>query len=95
MPAQAFFWKRFIVITLLLLLLLFISIIGLFRLKRWGKNTFVVITIIMNLSIILLLSKLNIFAVINVFLIIFVFSFLFYFLKPSTLKLFDKKKNRE
>jgi len=90
MSARAFFWSKFIIITLLLLLMLIITAIGLFSLKRWGRNIFSVFTIIINSSIIVLLSRLMVFPVINIVLIVFLICFVVYFLKPSTRRLFDR-----
>lgn len=88
MPAQAFFWNQFIAITLLLLLLFIVSIIGLFKLKKWGRNIFVTLTLIMNLSMVVLLSRLNIFHILNTIFIFFILSFSIYFLHPSVRRLF-------
>ena len=89
MPLGAFFMVQFLTITALLILLLIASGIALFRLKKWGRNIIIVITIIMNLFIIILLTDLKIFPIVNISVIIFLICFIFYFLKSSTRELFN------
>ncbi len=88
----------FLAISLFLLLLFISSIIGLFRLKRWAYNTFVMLTLVFNsLSLLMdmeyfIRSGYITLQTPQVFLIAFIVIFLFYFLKPSTSSLFGKKE---
>ncbi len=88
----------FLATSLFLSVVFIIPIIGLFRLKRWAYNTFVMLTLIFNS--LLLLMDMEYFIrkgyitlqAPQVFLIAFIVIFLFYFLKPSTSSLFEKKE---
>lgn len=99
MYAQAFFWVQSLIIIWLLIFLLILSAIGLFKLKKWGRNIFIVFTIIMNSPMVLLFSKLllydksPLFFFIAASLITFIIFFISYFLKPSTRELFSDKEN--
>lgn len=88
----------FIVVSLSLLILFISSIIGLFQLRKWAYNIFIMLTLIFNSLMSLIYIRdlrrgYNTFTNQLIFLIIFVLIFTLYFLKPSTRKLFDKKKS--
>ncbi|MFA6358366.1 MAG: hypothetical protein WCY09_06885 [Candidatus Omnitrophota bacterium] len=86
MPVGAYFMVQLLVVTCLLILLLVMSTVALFKLKKWGKNIFVVLTLILN--IVLIWGLLH-FSLMSIFVIIFIFCFMVYFLKPEVRKLFD------
>jgi len=73
--------------SILLLLSVFVLIVigGLLRLKRWGYNLFIIITLILNLFSAFYLMALP---GANIIVIIFLSCFMVYFLKPSTRELF-------
>lgn len=79
MPAQAFFWAGFLIISIALLVTFIISFIGLVRLRKWGRNIFLIFTFIMNSCLIILFSNLGFFIWLPflVFLILFVIYFSF------------------
>ena len=89
-----FLWIVFLLIAALFLPLLIISSIGLLRLKRWGRNIFFSITLIMNIPVIVLLtlvsftSKASDLFIQDVILLLFIVLFMVYFLHPSVRKLF-------
>ena len=86
MPAQAFScFTPFIGVTALLLLFLIISTVGVFKLKRWGRNIFVSLTLIMS-CFLFWFFLFNL--LLNILLSIYIISFTFYFLNPSTRKMF-------
>ena len=84
------YYYVFYSILLLLSVFVFVVIYGLFNLKKWGRNIFIFITIIMNSLVILSFSKLAIFGTVTITLIIFLICFVVYFFKPSTRALFNK-----
>lgn len=74
------------------------SIIGLFRLKRWGYYIFFTLTFIFSFLLLLrdieyLVKKYITLGIPQIFLMVFFLTFTIYFLKPSTRKLFGRKKN--
>ena len=85
-------WIIFPIIAGLFILSVVVSYIGMLRLKKWGRNIFVIITLIMNSLMILLLPRLE-FLLMRAILTVFTISFVFYFLKPSTREMFNKKLN--
>ncbi|MCG2714583.1 MAG: hypothetical protein L6308_07085 [Candidatus Omnitrophica bacterium] len=87
MPIGAFFMIQFLATTCLLILLLIISTIALFKLKKWGRNIFIVFTLILN---IILIWYLLYFSLLTIAVIIFLICFVVYFFKPSTRALFNK-----
>ncbi len=85
--------------TIIILSVLFIaSVTGLCKHKRWGYNIFVALTLVFNFPLVLMDIKYLIKGYINlgipqIFLMVFFLTFTIYFLKPSTRKLFDKKRS--
>jgi hypothetical protein len=84
--------------VIILLILFFASIIGLCKLKRWGYYIFVALTLVFNLPLLLmdiryLIKGYITLGVPQIFLMVFFLAFSIYFLKPSTRKLFDKKRS--
>ena len=75
--------------SILLLLSVFILIIigSLLKLKRWGYNIFIIVTLIM---VLFLAFYLLVYPVISILVIIFLICFVVYFFKPSTRALFNK-----
>lgn len=86
MPAQAFFWNQFVAGASLLLLLFVSSVIGLFKLKKWGRNIFVSLTLIIDCILIWFFAEISL--LLSIILITFILSFIVYFLHPSVRKLF-------
>ena len=74
-------------ILLLLAVLILIIIGSLLKLKRWGYNIFIIVTLIMGLFLAFYLLA---FPIISILVIIFLICFVVYFFKPSTRALFNK-----
>lgn len=91
-----FTWIIFLILAVLFFPVLIISFIAMLKLKRWGRNIFITMTLIINWSIILfstvtiLTSGMTDFLKIGIILIVFIISFMVYFLKPSTKALFSE-----
>lgn len=91
-----FTWIIFLILAALFFPVLIISFIAMLKLKRWGRNIFITMTLIINWSIILfstvtiLSSGITDFLNIGIILMVFIISFMVYFLKPSTKALFSE-----
>ncbi|MFA5153637.1 MAG: hypothetical protein WC554_13840 [Clostridia bacterium] len=83
MPAQAFFLSQFVIVCLFFIALFLSSLFGLFTFKKWGKNIFVVLTLVMSSLVWFLFFKLNIFVIVSVGFIIFSLIFILYFTHTS------------
>lgn len=88
----------FLAVSLFLLILFISSIIGLIRLKKWGYYIFFSLTFIFSFLLLLmdieyLVKKYITLGVPQIFLMVFFLTFTIYFLKPSTRKLFGRKKD--
>ena len=84
------YYYVFYSILLSLLIFVFVVIYGLFKLKKWGRNIFIFVTVVMNFLVIFFFSRLAIFGIVITPVIIFLICFIIYFLKPSTRALFNK-----
>lgn len=85
-------------IVLTLLVFFIASIIGLFRLKKWGYYIFFALTFVVSFLLLLmdieyLVKKDITLEFPQVFLMVFFLTFVIYFIKSSTRKLFEKKIN--
>jgi hypothetical protein len=95
MPAFAFFPYPFIAAVLFLLTLFIISIIGLFKLKKWGRNIFVTITTLLNVIVVSIFTILSLgskslyLLVPAVALTVCFFVSVLYFFRPSVKELFN------
>lgn len=95
MPALARFPYEFISGVLLLLTLFIISIIGIFRLKKWALNMFLTINWLVNSLTILFFTVMSLmwrsltFIIPDIIIIIPFSLFLFYFSKSSVKELFN------
>ena len=91
-----FTWIIFLILVALFFPVLIISFIAMLKLKKWGRNIFVTITLIINcltilfLTVMLLTSGMTDFLNVVIILTVFIISFMVYFLKPSTRALFSK-----
>ncbi len=89
-----FLWITYLIIVALFFPLLIIASIGLLKLRRWGRNIFITITLTMNLPTILLLTALSLksrlldFFILDIILIFFTILFSIYFFRPSVRSLF-------
>jgi len=90
MPARGSIWDKFLIISIFLFFLLLGVNIELFRLKRWARNMFVIVTLIVNSAVVALLTTFMVFPAMNIFLMVFILSFTVYFLKPSTRRMFSR-----
>ncbi|MFA5149451.1 MAG: hypothetical protein WC937_04370 [Candidatus Omnitrophota bacterium] len=92
-----FTWIVFLTLVVLLFPVLIVSFVAMLRLKKWGRNIFISMTLIINFFVILfttamiLTSRTTNFLNIVIILVIFIILFIVYFLKPSTMALFDKE----
>jgi hypothetical protein len=89
-----FTWIIFLILAVLFYPVLVVSFIAMLKLKKWGRNIFVTITLVVNCSVVLFLtimlpSSVD-FLSLDILLTVFIISFVVYFLKPSTRALFNK-----
>jgi len=91
-----FTWIIFLILAVLFFPVLIVSFIAMLKLRRWGRNIFVIMVLTINCFVILFLTV-NILASgrddninIDIILTVFIISFIVYFLKPSTRALFNK-----
>jgi hypothetical protein len=89
-----FTWIIFLILAVLFYPVLVASLIAMLKLKKWGRNIFVNITIVVNCFVVLFLTIMLPGSVdflnLDILLTVFVISFAVYFLKPSTRALFNK-----
>ena len=91
-----FTWIMFLILAALFFPVLIILFIAVLKLKRWGRNIFITITLTMNCLTILFLtmmqltSGMTVFLIVDTILTVFIISFMVYFLKPSSRELFNK-----
>ena len=89
-----FTWIIFLILAVLFYPVLVASLIAMLKLKKWGRNIFVTITIVVNCFVVLFLTIMLPGSVdflnLDILLTVFVISFAVYFLKPSTRALFNK-----
>jgi hypothetical protein len=90
MLAQTFFLTEFIVICVFLVTLFIVSIFGLFNFKKWGRNIFLILTLLSNIFLLWLFYSRS--YLLNIILLAILFLFIYYFMLPSTRLLFDKSK---
>jgi hypothetical protein len=89
-----FTWIIFLILAVLFYPVLVASLIAMLKLRKWGRNIFVTITIVVNCFVVLFLTIMLPGSVdflnLDILLTVFVISFAVYFLKPSTRALFNK-----
>lgn len=88
-PLQRFLFTWFLFLAIVILYLPFLIIVSIefFRLKKWAKDIFFMVSIIMNIVIVWYLS---VFPLLNIISVIFLLSFIVYFLNPSVRRLFKE-----
>lgn len=90
MPAQAFFLTQFVVICFFSVVLFLFSVFGLFSFKKYGRNIFLALTLLLNIFLLWFFSLIS--YLFSTILLVFSFLFIYYFVLPSTRSLFNKEK---